>query len=110
MDSYRAKAEHLAKAAEETGPGLAAIAYAILALGEERSGQADTWHQLDDYDGLPFQLEQDYIFEYEDGEQVKWRLSADNPSSVHTFYAPADPSRWIDPNDLVDQCTRWRWA
>ena len=109
MTNFKTEAERLARGAEHDQPGLAAIAYALLALGEAQANLSG-WHQLDDYDDLPFQLEQDYIFEYEDGEQVKWHLSADNPSSVHTFYAPADSSRWIDPNDLVDQCTRWRWA
>ncbi|NII42140.1 hypothetical protein E9228_002798 [Curtobacterium flaccumfaciens] len=109
MSDYKSRAARFAQAAETNQPGLAAIAYALLALGDTRA-DAGEWHKLDDYDDLPFQLEQEYIFEYADGEQAKWRLSADNPSSVHTFYAPADSSRWIDPNDLVDQCTRWRWA
>lgn len=71
---------------------------------------AGGWHKIDDFDDLPDQLEQEYVFEYAKGDQAKWRLSADNQMSVHTFYAPGDSSIWVDPNDLVDQCTRWRYA
>lgn len=103
---YEAKAMQLASRAEKDQPGLAAIAYALLAA----SSGSGWWHKLDDYDDLPDQLEQDYIFEYPDGEHVKWRLTADNEWGMHQFVTPGKRPRVKDGNDLVDECTRWRWA
>lgn len=107
--THAADAARLAKKLEEENPAAAGLIYAVLAVAET-GFSGDGWRMLNDFEDLPWQLEQEYVFEYQDGEQVKWRLSADNASSVHTFYSPEDKALWVDPNDLVDQCARWRWA
>ena len=101
-------AARLAKKIEKDNPAMAGVIHALLAVAE--SSASSDWHNLKGFDDLPWQLEQEYLFEYKDGEQTKWKLSADNPSSVYTFYLPNDSSRWVDPNDLADQCVRWRYA
>ncbi|WIJ46186.1 hypothetical protein [Curtobacterium citreum] len=102
-------AARLAKSVEKDNPAAAGVIYALLALAEVRSGDCG-WHKLEDYDDLPSQLEQDYIFEYPDGDQAKWRLSADNPMGVYQFVSLSNPGAWKDSNDLVEECTRWRWG
>ncbi|WIA98036.1 hypothetical protein [Curtobacterium sp. MCBA15_004] len=102
-------AARLAKKVEKDNPAMAGIIHALLALSEASSA-SDGWHKLQDFDDLPDQLEQDYVFEYEDGSQQKWRLSADNVSSVEQFVQPDHPTVWRDSNDIVDQCVRWRYA
>jgi hypothetical protein len=102
-------AARLATEIEKSNPAFAGVIHALLALAE--SGNRNSgWQLLKEFEDLPWQVEQDYIFEYADGEQVKWRLSADNPSRVYEYYSPHDRSLRVDPNKLVDDCTRWRWA
>lgn len=103
------EAARLAKKIEKDNPAIAGVIHALLAIAEE-SSERDAWHKLDSFEDLPWQGEQEYVFEYADSEQAKWRLSSDNPSGVFTYYAPEDRSRWIDANDLADQCVRWRYA
>lgn len=101
-------AARLAKKIEKDNPAAAGVIHALLALAEQ-SGDGD-WNKLDSFEDLPEQLEQDYIFEYTSGGQAKWRFSNDNKLGVDWFYVPGDMTLNIDPNDLVDQCTRWRYA
>ncbi|MEG8035059.1 hypothetical protein QP157_06895 [Sphingomonas sp. LR61] len=103
------EAARLAKKIEKDSPAIAGVIHALLAIAEGASG-GDAWHKLDSYEDLPWQGEQEYVFEYADGEQAKWLLSSDNLSGVFTYYAPGDRTRWVGPNDLADQCVRWRYA
>lgn len=107
--NHAEEAARLAAAVEESNPALAGVIHALLAIAGGGGGDSG-WHKLDDFEDLPDQLDQDYVLEYADGSQVKWRLSADNASSVQQFVWPGDPTVWKDCNDIVDECTRWRYA
>ncbi|ROP65652.1 hypothetical protein [Curtobacterium sp. ZW137] len=107
--THAEEAARLAKKVEKDNPAMAGVIHALLALAEGSAG-GDAWHKLDDFDDLPDQLGQDYVFETADGGQVKWRLSADNPSSIHQLVWPDGSNVWKDLNDAVDEYTGWRFA
>jgi hypothetical protein len=58
MTDFKSQAERLALSAEQDQPGLAAIAYALLALGEAQATVGE-WRKLGDYDDLPSETEQE---------------------------------------------------
>lgn len=108
MTDHATEAKKLAQEVAKTDPGAAAVVHACLALAEA-NGPSE-WTVLHSYEDLPEQTGVTYIFEYQDGSHYAWQYIVLENSSMLAFRDAGQKSGWKDPNELVDECVRWRYS
>jgi hypothetical protein len=71
--------------------------------------KAAGWVEIKTYADLPEQTGLSYVFEYKAGGTWVWDFAV-SPKGAWMFRNPDLGGSWKDPNELVDECLRWRYA